>query len=924
MTTKNTMYALLGGASLALAGCGGGSSSGGNNNPDPTTTPSPTSVPTASVCDESFVSCSGTTATISGLVNKDLTLESGFDWVLSGFVSVGQGNVEITSNAQAAAIKADGVTLTIPAGTDVRATDDGVLLVTRGSKIMAEGTAAQPITFSSIDDDFDGLGEWGGVVVQGFAPQYGQGGTGVCFEAGENFCNIDGEGGGGVAKYGGNDPQDDSGVIKYVRIAEGGLVAGPNNEVNGLTLQGVGSATVVDYVHVHNNLDDGVEWFGGTVNATHLVLTGNDDDDIDFDEGYMGNIQYAIVKKSENAAPQGSNDPRGIEANSSDDEYAPETNAALANISLIGGAVNNAAGGEQPGMRLRGALTVAIYNTAVKGFNTGCVRIDDADTDGDTVNDQFSSVSLTNVYGDCVDGFYDKRDADVESGVGAQSISFDAAWAINESFANVGTTSIAAVDNGSGFAFDMTDYVGAVAPGTDAANAWWAGWTIPGTLAPAAETPVAASFASIDESSKRVTITGDITQDYVFVNGYDYILDGVVRVGQGNVEILDETQAQAIRDAGVTLTVRPGVNVLGLDDGVLIVTRGSKLIADGTAALPITFASIDPGFDGLGEWGGVVIQGFAPQFGQGNTGNCHGANSYCNVDGEGGGAVAKYGGDNPADNSGIIRYVRIAEGGLVAGPNNEVNGLTLQGVGHGTLVDYVQVHNNLDDGVEWFGGTVNARHLVLTGNDDDDIDYDEGYKGNVQFAIIAKSDATAAQGSNDPRGIEANSSDDEFVPQTEATLANILLIGNNVNNATGNEQPGMRLRGALTTAVYNTAVRGFDTGCIRIDDADTDLDGTTDVNSSVALVNVIGECTDSFYDKRDADTATNAGAGTVTVDAAYALTDTAATLAGPVAIPATDNGSGFSFEATPYVGAVAPGTAAGDAWWAGWTIPGSL
>ena len=76
-----------------------------------------------------------------------------------------------------------------------------------------------------------------------------------------------------------------------------------------------------------------------------------------------------------------------------------------------------------------------------------------------------------------------------------------------------------------------------------------------------------------------------------------------------------------------------------------------------------------------------------------------------------------------------MRYVRIAEGGLVAGPDNEVNGLTLQGVGHGTTLEYIQVHNNLDDGIEWFGGTVNAKWVVLTNNDDDSLDYDEGYQG---------------------------------------------------------------------------------------------------------------------------------------------------------------------------------------------------
>ena len=92
----------------------------------------------------------------------------------------------------------------------------------------------------------------------------------------------------------------------------------------------------------------------------------------------------------------------------------------------------------------------------------------------------------------------------------------------------------------------------------------------------------------------------------------------------------------------------------------------------------------------------------------------------------------EYGGNNPADDSGIIRYVRIAEGGLIAGPNNEINGLTLQGVGHGTLIDYVQVHGNQDDGIEWFGGTANVKHAVLTNNDDDDIDFDEGYQGNIR------------------------------------------------------------------------------------------------------------------------------------------------------------------------------------------------
>jgi len=187
------------------------------------------------------------------------------------------------------------------------------------------------------------------VIIQGFAPQYGAGGTGACFDNSANVCNVIGEGGTVVGRYGGNDLADNSGMLRYVRIAEGGLVAGPNNEINGLTLQGVGHGTTIEYVQVHSNLDDGIEWFGGTVNVRYAVLTNIDDDPIDFDEGYQGNMQYMLVRFDPDAdAPQGTNDPRGIEANSSDDEYVPETNAVVANTLILASGVNNAGDASQP------------------------------------------------------------------------------------------------------------------------------------------------------------------------------------------------------------------------------------------------------------------------------------------------------------------------------------------------------------------------------------------------------------------------------------------------------------------------------------------------------------------------------------------------------------------------------------------------
>jgi hypothetical protein len=309
--------------------------------------------------------------------------------------------------------------------------------------------------------------------------------SGSCFGSG-TVCNVAGEGGDGIGIFGGNDKADNSGTIKYVRIAEAGRVAGPNNEINGLTLQGVGHGTTVDYVQVHNNLDDGIEWFGGTVNVTHAVLTNNDDDDIDFDEGYQGNIQYAIIRKNpEKTTPTGSNDPRGIEANSSDEDYVVATQGAVANVTIVGSEVNkviNSKGdGLQPGMRLRGSLTARIYNSAVLNFDD-CVRIDDSDHDNNEATDKIvSNVTLSNVIGQCDDKFYAKRDADLEEGtVGAAAVDLDEAVALTAS--TVAEIDFVEVNNGSGFVFDNTTYVGAVAPGTSAATAWWAGWIIPGSL----------------------------------------------------------------------------------------------------------------------------------------------------------------------------------------------------------------------------------------------------------------------------------------------------------------------------------------------------------------------------------------------------------------------------------------------------------
>lgn len=188
----------------------------------------------------------------------------------------------------------DGQVLTIEAGTVIRfkpgqAENASALVVSRGGKIIARGTVDEPIIFTSEADDLNGSvannerGLWGGLIILGNAPVNMQGGEASI----EGIPIADPRG-----IYGGVDEKDNSGVLKYVSIRHGGTNIGDGNEINGLTLGGVGSETEIDYVEIMSNEDDGVEIFGGTVNLKHMVVSGCGDDAFDYDLGWSGNGQF--------------------------------------------------------------------------------------------------------------------------------------------------------------------------------------------------------------------------------------------------------------------------------------------------------------------------------------------------------------------------------------------------------------------------------------------------------------------------------------------------------------------------------------------------------------------------------------------------------------------------------------------------------
>jgi hypothetical protein len=274
-----------------------------------------------------------------------------------------------------------GAPLTIPAGTTIKGTRGdvseyekvSVLVVSRGARINAVGTADRPVVFTSIKPEGQKkAGDWGGVVLLGNAvvnqPQP---------------VSIEGVGGGGNdVTYGGNNDQDSSGTLKYVRIEYGGFKLSANNEINGLTFGGVGSGTTVDYVQVRQVLDDCFEFFGGTVNASHLACQYGQDDGFDWDFGYRGKLQFLVLQQDPNIY----DDMNGFEGdnggNASQWVRLPASEPTIYNATLCGPGKPAPArppfpdGGPGPlrarfGMLLRRHTKAHIFNSIVMGFEAG-------------------------------------------------------------------------------------------------------------------------------------------------------------------------------------------------------------------------------------------------------------------------------------------------------------------------------------------------------------------------------------------------------------------------------------------------------------------------------------------------------------------------------------------------------------------------
>jgi hypothetical protein len=282
-------------------------------------------------------------------------------------------------------------------------------------------------------------------------------------------------------------------------------------------------------------------------------------------------------------------------------------------------------------------------------------------------------------------------------------------------------------------------------------------------------------------------INGRFTNDVLLTNDTYWVLRGAVFFG-----------------APARLVIQPGTRIVGetATRGTLVIERGAQIIADGTAAQPIVMTSDQPiGQRGRGDWGGLVVNGSAPVNLTGGVGI-------------GEGSTGEYGGDNPDDNSGILRYVRVEYAGIEFSPDNELNGIAFQGVGRRTVVENIQIHANKDDGVEMFGGTVDLKRVVLTNIGDDSVDWTFGWKGRMQFVVVQQ------RGDDTDQGIEAdnNGNNVNLEPRSEPTIFNATFVGDPTLLYGPESTNCMRLRVGTAGIIRNFICTGFKSQAIDVRD----------------------------------------------------------------------------------------------------------
>lgn len=373
-----------------------------------------------------------------------------------------------------------------------------------------------------------------------------------------------------------------------------------------------------------------------------------------------------------------------------------------------------------------------------------------------------------------------------------------------------------------------------------------------------------------DGGEDTYVLDSDITENVTLETGKTYTLNGGVHV-----------------KSGATLTIQPGVTIVAQHDETvdyILIEQGAKIDAQGTAAQPIVMTSEKKE---AGAWGGLHICGYA------HTNNGSGKSEIGN---------APYGGNNDADNSGTLKYIRLEYTGYAFDEEHEANGVSFYGVGDGTTVEHLQAYQGSDDGFEFFGGSVNVKYMVVTSCSDDSFDWTEGWNGKAQFLVAyQEGESSLGYACDCLMECDNNGTNNAATPVAHPTIANATLIGN------GGDAQGVRLRAGTQVELYNTIITGKGKP-LTVETNETE-NALKDGTSKLEYVAISGELSSKQGIYTNADFAQATGN----------LTNQEFSWTGKY-VGTLDGGKDLSadsfFTKTDYKGAVK----SGDDWTSGWTL----
>jgi hypothetical protein len=680
--TKTIAMSAIAAAMLGMTGCGGGG--GGAAGTSGTT--APTTPTTAAVYYDGLGAADAEERHLANdapasVVTPAYDAANVIDNVLVGDIA---GTVTLDKTKQ---YKIDGLvtisgTLNIPEGTVIfgDTTGDDFIVVKQGGTINAIGTPAEPIIFTSeialMDPSKADVGQWGGLTILGLAPTNHDAPFYEVDEANPDFAF-------GNAVAGAGDAADNSGTLQHVYIMNSGVTMSTDQEVNGLSLAGVGSGTTIDNITIVNSSDDGIEIWGGTVDVTNATMINCQDDSFDLDYGYVGNATNIKVYQTTAAHA-------GFEISSGGD--TPMTSPTITNFVI----------------------------SKVDGSDEGGIYIKDETTAPTFINGEVMTQGATDA------GLHTRKDTTSADGI-AQIAAI--------SFTDVLFNSAVQVDGLNGTAVsDFTSKIG---------------------------------YTVYDSMKPNVVVNADIAVDTTWDKANKYEIQGLVKVRPG-----------------ATLTIPAGTVVYGdtTGDDFIVVMKGAAIDAQGTDAEPIYFTSKisldDPTAGDVGQWGGLTILGDA---------SVNHASTRYEVDEND--ADFDFGGANDADNSGSLVNVHILNSGVTMATDQEVNGLSLAGVGSGTTVDNIYVGNSSDDGIEIWGGTVDVTNATMVNCQDDSFDLDYGYTGNATNIYVHQTSAASHA------GFEISSGG--FVDMTSPTITNFVI-----SKADGTDEGGIYIKDDSTAPTF--------------------------------------------------------------------------------------------------------------------------